>query len=180
MKLSQTELEVRLAQVRLLALDVDGILTDGGLYYTETGEELKKFNVKDGLGIQRVMGCGVEVAIFSAGSSPATLHRAKRLGIHHVYIRVPDKLAALKQLCETLSLSLDRVVYMGDDLVDIPAMQSVGVPIAVADAMPENQAVSVYVTQKAGGQGAVREICDLIVKQSPTIHTDASSSYQSI
>ncbi|NJK52357.1 MAG: HAD-IIIA family hydrolase [Leptolyngbyaceae cyanobacterium SU_3_3] len=180
--LSQAEFESRLAQVRLLALDVDGVLTDGGLYYTEAGEELKKFNVKDGLGIQRTMSCGVEVAIFSAGSSPATLHRAKRLGIQYVYIRVADKLAALKQLCETLNLSLDRVAYMGDDLVDIPAMQSVGVPITVADAMPENQAVAIYITQKSGGQGAVREVCDLIAKHhsSSISHADARSPYQSI
>lgn len=177
--LSQTEFEARLSQVQLLALDVDGVLTDGGLYYTETGEELKKFNVKDGLGIQRSIACGVEVAIFSAGSSPATLHRAKRLGIQHVYLRVPDKLAALKHLCEQLEISLDRVAYVGDDLVDIPAMQIVGVPIAVADAMPENQAVAVYITHKAGGQGAVREICDLIAKQHSFID-HARSSYQSI
>lgn len=177
--LSQAEFEVRLAQVQLLALDVDGVLTDGGLYYTETGEELKKFNVKDGLGIQRTMGCGVEVAIFSAGSSAATLHRAKRLGIQHVYLRVPDKLVAIKQLCETLNIPLDRVAYIGDDLVDIPAMRSVGVPITVADGMPENQAVAVYITEKAGGQGAVREICDLIAQQhSSSDH--AGSSYQSI
>ncbi|MBD1823579.1 HAD-IIIA family hydrolase [Cyanobacteria bacterium FACHB-DQ100] len=177
--IAQAEFEARLAQVQLLALDVDGVLTDGGLYYTETGEELKKFNVKDGLGIQRAMGCGVQVAIFSAGSSSATLHRAKRLGIKHIYLRVPDKLAAIKQLCETLAIPLDRVAYMGDDLVDIPAMQTVGVPITVADAMPENQAVAVYITQKSGGQGAVREICDLIAKQhSSTDH--ARSSYQSI
>ncbi|MBW4441682.1 MAG: HAD-IIIA family hydrolase [Plectolyngbya sp. WJT66-NPBG17] len=179
--LSQAEFEARLAQVQLLALDVDGVLTDGGLYYTETGEELKKFNVKDGLGIQRSMSCGVQVAIFSAGSSSATLHRAKRLGIQHVYLRVLDKLAALKQLCETLQIPLDRVAYIGDDLVDIPAMQNVGVPITVADAMPENQAVAVYITHKAGGQGAVREICDLIAKHhSSTDHADARSPYQSI
>lgn len=179
MMLSQAEFEARLAQVQLLALDVDGVLTDGGLYYTESGEELKKFNVKDGLGIQRAIECGVEVAIFSAGSSSATLHRAKRLGIQHVYLRVPDKLAALKQLCETLNIALDRVAYIGDDLVDIPAMQAVGVPITVVDAMPENQAIAVYITQKGGGQGAVREICDLIAQHhSSTDH--ARSSYQSI
>lgn len=180
--LSQAEFETRLAQVRLLVLDVDGVLTDGGLYYTETGEELKKFNVKDGLGIQRAISCGVEVAILSAGSSPATLHRAKRLGIHHVYIRVPDKLAALHQLCETLNLSLEQVAYIGDDLVDIPAMKSVSVPIAVADAMPENQAVAIYITHKSGGQGAVREVCDLIAKLHPLSLdlAQTSSPYQSI
>jgi 3-deoxy-D-manno-octulosonate 8-phosphate phosphatase (KDO 8-P phosphatase) len=163
-ELSQSELCDRCTQVKLLALDVDGVLTDGGLYYTETGEELKKFNVKDGLGIQRVMRSGVEVAIISAGHSISTIHRAKKLGIVHVFIGVEDKLSALKELCEQLSLSLSEVAYVGDDLVDLPVLQVVGCPITVADAMPENHAVAVYVTQKPGGQGAVREVCDLLVR----------------
>ncbi|WNZ43995.1 HAD-IIIA family hydrolase [Leptolyngbya boryana CZ1] len=162
--LSQSELQAHLASVKLLALDVDGILTDGGLYYTETGEELKKFNVKDGLGMQLVMRSGIAVAIVSAGHSKATLHRAERLGIPHVLIKVQDKLAAVKDLCETLQISLSEVAYMGDDLIDLPVMQAVGCAITVADAMPENLAIAHYVTQKSGGQGAVREICDLLLR----------------
>lgn len=161
--ISQSELQARLASVKLLALDVDGILTDGGLYYTETGEELKKFNVKDGLGLQLVMRAGVAVAIVSAGHSVATLHRAKRLEIPHIFIEVKDKLAAVIDLCQELNLSLAEVAYMGDDLVDLPVMQAVGCPITVPDAMPENQAAAIHITQKMGGQGAVREVCDAIV-----------------
>lgn len=153
----------KLYRVKLLALDVDGVLTDGGLYYTETGEELKKFNVKDGLGVKRLMEQGIAVAIISSSSSPATLHRAKRLGIPHVFIGIEDKLTQVKQLCGELGVPLDSVAYMGDDLVDLPVMQAVGCPIAVADAMAENQAAAVYVTQCRGGEGAVREICDLLI-----------------
>jgi len=152
----------RFAQIKLLALDVDGVLTDGGLYYTETGEELKKFNVKDGLGLKRVMQRGVTVAILSSSEAQATLHRSQRLGISHVFIGVEDKLEQLKTLCDQLEVDLAQVAYVGDDLVDLAVMQAVGCPIAVADAMPENQAVAIYMTQRRGGDGAVREVCDLI------------------
>jgi 3-deoxy-D-manno-octulosonate 8-phosphate phosphatase (KDO 8-P phosphatase) len=150
------------AQIKLLALDVDGVLTDGGLYYTESGEELKKFNVKDGLGLKQVMQRGITVAILSSSAAQATLHRAQRLGISHVFIGVEDKLAQLKVLCDELGVDLAQVAYVGDDLVDLAVMQAVGCPIAVADAMPENQAVAIYITRRRGGDGAVREVCDSI------------------
>ncbi|MGG6269246.1 KdsC family phosphatase [Leptolyngbya sp. AN03gr2] len=162
--IDSTEFSALLSTIRLLALDVDGVMTDGGLYYTETGEELKKFNVKDGLGIQLVMKAGIHIAIVSAGFSSATLYRAKRLGIEHTFIGVEDKLATIQKLCEQLDLSLSQVAYMGDDLIDLPVLQAVGCPITVADAMPANQAIALYITQKAGGQGAVREVCDLLVQ----------------
>lgn len=163
-QVSDAELKARFARVKLLALDVDGVLTDGGLYYTETGEELKKFNVKDGLGMQLVMRAGIEVAIISAGFSTATLHRAKRLGVTHTFIGVDNKLTTLTTLCQQLQLSLDQVAYVGDDLVDLPVMQVVGCPVTVADAISDNLAIAIYTTQKSGGQGAVREVCDLLVQ----------------
>ncbi len=153
----------KFAQVKLLALDVDGVLTDGGLYYMETGEELKKFNVKDGLGLKRVMQQGIVVAILSSSSAQATLHRVQRLGITYVFIGVEDKLVQLRVLCKKLGIDLVQVAYVGDDLVDLAAMQAVGCPIAVADAMAENQAAAIYITQRRGGEGAVREVCDLLI-----------------
>lgn len=153
----------KFAQVKLLALDVDGVLTDGGLYYTDSGEELKKFNVKDGLGLKRVMQQGIAVAILSSSAAQSTLHRAQRLGIAHVFIGVEDKLAQLRVLCDKLGIDLAQVAYVGDDLVDLAAMQAVGCPIAVADAMGENQAIATYITQRRGGEGAVREVCDLLI-----------------
>lgn len=155
---------LKFSQVKLLALDVDGVLTDGGLYYTETGEELKKFNVKDGLGLKRLMEKGIEVAILSSASSKATLHRAERLGIRYVFIGIEDKLTQLKVLCQELEIELSQVAFMGDDLVDLPVMQAVGCPITVADAMPQNQDVAIYITQRRGGEGAVREVCEIVTQ----------------
>ena len=153
----------RLAQVKLLALDVDGILTDGGLYYTESGEELKKFNVKDGMGLKLLMKSGVKVAIISASKSTATIHRAKKLGIEHVFIGIEDKLSILKELCQELGFSLAEVAYAGDDINDLSIMKAIGCPLTVADAMPQNQAQAIYVTRLGGGKGAVREICNYIM-----------------
>jgi len=165
------ELRACLAQIKLLALDVDGVMTDGGLYYTETGEELKKFNVKDGLGIKLLMAAGIQVAIISAGFSASTLHRAKRLGIDLVFTGIENKLETLEQLCQQLNVSLSEVAYVGDDLIDVPILQRVGCPITVADAMPANQAIAQYITHLSGGQGAVREVCDLLLAvQSPLIN----------
>jgi 3-deoxy-D-manno-octulosonate 8-phosphate phosphatase (KDO 8-P phosphatase) len=160
---SQNTLLNQLTKVKLLALDVDGVLTDGGLYYTETGKELKKFNVKDGLGLKRLISVGVEVAIISANRSQATLHRAKKLGITHVFTGIEDKLTTLKSLCQTLNLNLSQVAYMGDDLTDLPILKVVGCPMTVADAIADNRACALYVTSRNGGQGAVREVCDLIL-----------------
>ncbi|MEC4819510.1 MAG: HAD-IIIA family hydrolase [Scytonema sp. PMC 1069.18] len=161
---SDSELQERLSQVKLLVLDVDGVLTDGGLYYTESGEELKKFNVKDGQGIKLVMQAGIEVAIITTSTSDATFHRTRKLGIKHTFIGIEDKLTIINKLCKELGLSLSQVAYVGDDIVDLPGMRAVGCPLTVADAMPDNQACALYVTQRAGGQGCVREICDLLLK----------------
>ena len=155
--------QMNLHQVKLLALDVDGILTDGGLYYTESGEVCKKFNVKDGKGIALLIQSGIEVAIISANDSDATLHRAKKLGIKNCFIDVKNKLVVLNDLCDRLNISLGQVCYMGDDLNDLPVLKAVGFPMTVADAIPENKVNSVYVTESSGGQGAVREVCNLLL-----------------
>lgn len=173
-KSSEPRFQQRLSQVKLLGLDVDGVLTDGGLYYSDSGEELKKFNVKDGLGIKLVMNTGIDVAIITTSTSHATLHRAKKLGVKHTFIGVEDKLAVIKKLCEDLNLSLSQVAYVGDDLVDLPVLRVVGCPLTVADAMPENQDCAVYITRLAGGQGCVREICDLLVKAQVTDNQEHS------
>ena len=161
-KIPESELRSRLAQVKLLAVDVDGVLTDGGLYYTDSGEEMKKFNVKDGQGLKLVMGVGIEVALITTSTAPATQHRAQKLGIKYAFLGIEDKLTTVKELCHNLGLSLDKVAYIGDDIVDIPVLKAVGCPITVADAMPQNLDCAVYVTEKSGGQGAVREVCDLL------------------
>lgn len=162
-KLSARELQLRLSQVKLLVLDVDGVLTDGGLYYSDSGEELKKFNVKDGMGIKLLLQAGIQVGIITASASTATLHRARKLGIPHVFLGVEDKLTTLQELCQQLQLNLSEVAYVGDDINDLPIMEVVGCPLTVADAMSSNQKQAIYVTQQAGGRGAVREICERLL-----------------
>jgi 3-deoxy-D-manno-octulosonate 8-phosphate phosphatase (KDO 8-P phosphatase) len=157
------QLRERFAHLKLFALDVDGVLTDGGLYYTETGEELKKFNVKDGLGLKLLMAQGIQVAIISSNHSKATLHRARKLNITHTFIGVEHKLTVLENLCQQMGISLEEAAYIGDDLPDLPLLEAVGCPLTVADASPQNKHVAIYITQCPGGQGAVREICDRIL-----------------
>jgi len=159
----------RWAHIKLLSLDVDGVMTDGGLYYTDEGVQFRKFNVKDGLGIKRLIGAGVVVCIISASTATSTLSRAEHLGIEHVRIGSADKLADLHEIASKLGIGVQQVAHMGDDLTDVAVMKAVGVALTVADAVPEVIAVADYVTQKGGGCGAVREICDLIV----AAHNDA-------
>ena len=165
----ESQSKLNFTRVKLLVLDVDGILTDGGLYYTESGEVCKKFNVKDGKGIKLLMQAGIEVAIISANDSAATYHRAQKLGITNCFIGVPDKLPVLQNLCQKLNLSLSEVAYMGDDLNDLPLLKVVGFPLTVADAIAENIAQAVYVTKLSGGQGAVREVCNLLLNSNADI-----------
>ncbi|MBL4613368.1 MAG: HAD hydrolase family protein [Magnetovibrio sp.] len=162
--LSMHEIELRLGQIKLLSLDVDGVMTDGGLYYTDEGKQFRKFNVKDGLGIKRAITAGVRICIISASKATSTLTRAEHLGIQHVRIGARDKLADLREIASELQVELHEVAHMGDDLTDLELMQGVGLALSVADAVPEVLDAAHYVTNKAGGKGAVREICDLMVK----------------
>ena len=161
-RLSRDDLIQRLKGVRLLSLDVDGVLTDGSLYYAEDGSQLRKFNVKDGMGMKAVRKAGVEVAIITASKTAAIHHRGEVLGIPHVFVGVDDKLTTLNGLCATLGIGLDAVVHIGDDVNDLPVLRAVGLPITVADAVDPVLDVARYVTTRKGGEGAVREICDLI------------------
>jgi 3-deoxy-D-manno-octulosonate 8-phosphate phosphatase (KDO 8-P phosphatase) len=158
------EVRARLARVKLLVLDVDGVLTDGSLYYTERGEEMKKFHVRDGQGIKLVQQAGIEVALMSGNASAAVQQRARGLGITYVFLGTDDKLATLTALCTRLGLSLAQVAYVGDDVNDLPTLHAVGCPCTVADAMSVNRACALYITSLPGGHGAVREICDLLVQ----------------
>ncbi len=161
-KLSAADLKERLAGLKLLSLDTDGVLTEGGIYFTDSGDELRKFNVKDGMGMKIAQAAGVQLAIITASSTPSIGHRANRLGVDHVFLAVEDKAQTLTKLCDELEISPDQVAHVGDDVNDIPVLEMVGVPMSVADAIPAVQDTACYITQKNGGDGAVREICDLI------------------
>ncbi|NJL92900.1 MAG: HAD family hydrolase, partial [Anaerolineae bacterium] len=129
-------LEQCAARVKLLALDSDGVLTDGGVYMAADGQENRRFDIKDGLGLKRVMAAGIRVAIVSGGSAPGPVTlRAHALGIEEVHTSIPEKLAVVKALCEKFQINLEEVAYMGDDLPDLPVLAAVGLPCAPADAI---------------------------------------------
>ena len=149
--------------VDLLILDVDGVMTDGQLYYASDGSEIKPFYAQDGAAIKMLQSAGIPVAIISGRTSEATARRARELGIAHVYQGVEDKTAALRTLCETSGIAAERMAHAGDDIPDLPLFDRVGMRLSVAEAHPEVAARADYVTAAAGGAGAVREICHLIL-----------------
>ena len=161
--LSGAALAARLAGIRLLTVDTDGVLTDGGIYINDAGEELRKFNVKDGLGLKRVQAAGAAIALVTASATTAIAHRGRMLGLDHVFLDANDKLATVSGLCDRMGISLDQVGHIGDDLNDLPLLQAVGCPMTVADAVDAVRGAVLYVASKPGGGGGVREICDLIV-----------------
>jgi 3-deoxy-D-manno-octulosonate 8-phosphate phosphatase (KDO 8-P phosphatase) len=149
--------------VRLLCVDVDGVLTDAGMYYGPDGEVLKKFNTRDGMGLARVRAAGVAVAIISGEDSAIVHARAAKLQIDDVFCGASDKLVAVDELCARHGLGRDEVAFVGDDLNDLSALERVGLACAVADAAAPVQAAAHYVTQRRGGDGAVREVCELLI-----------------
>jgi 3-deoxy-D-manno-octulosonate 8-phosphate phosphatase (KDO 8-P phosphatase) len=152
-----------LRRVKLLVLDVDGVLTDGRLHYGPRGESLKVFNVKDGHGIKQVAAAGITVAIISGRNSPIVSRRARELGIRHVAQGVGDKFAALTRLAKARNIPLEHCACVGDDSPDVPMLHAAGLAIAVADAHADARAAADLVTARAGGQGAVREVCDWLI-----------------
>ena len=151
-------------RVRLACFDVDGVLTDGRVWLDPRGGELTKgFHVHDGLGLKLLDRHGVEIAIISTRQSGAMTERARELGLRHVYQGERDKLARLDSVCESLGLALDQVAYVGDDLPDLAPMARVGLAIAVANAHPWVRERAHWVTSRAGGDGAAREVADLLL-----------------
>lgn len=157
------ELRERARHIRLLVLDVDGVLTDGRIYMSAAGEELKVFHVRDGSGLVALQRSGVTVAIISGRDSAAVTRRAAELGIAHVRQGVGDKAAELSALMGTLRVTRAETACVGDDTPDLPMLESAGLAIAVADAHDALRPVVHWVTSATGGRGAVREICDLLI-----------------
>ena len=155
--------------IRLAAFDVDGVMTDGGLYLSDSGEEFKRFNSLDGHGIKMLRASGVEVAIITGRTSRCVELRAKNLGISHVYQGAENKLDAMIDLLDRLNLSRDAAAYMGDDVVDLVVMRHVGLAISVPDAPELMREHSHYVTRRSAGHGAVREACELIMSAQGTL-----------
>lgn len=163
MTLSQSDIRDRAGRIRLACFDVDGTLTDGRLEYDGEGRESKAFHVLDGLGMKLLEENGVAVAIITARRNAAIQARARDLGLQHVYTGVKDKGVVLLQLCETLELSPEEATHMGDDLPDLPALLQVGLAAAPANAHPWVAERVHWQSRLRGGEGAVRELCDLIL-----------------
>jgi 3-deoxy-D-manno-octulosonate 8-phosphate phosphatase (KDO 8-P phosphatase) len=158
-----SDIAARAADIRLLVLDVDGVLTDGRLYFTARGEEMKCFHVLDGAGIVALLRAGVQVAIISGRDSPAVSKRMAELGVTYVRQGVADKSAAIRELLDTLNLTPRALACVGDDAPDLPMLQIARLAVTVPDAHASAKAHAHLVTQARGGQGAVREVCDLIL-----------------
>jgi 3-deoxy-D-manno-octulosonate 8-phosphate phosphatase (KDO 8-P phosphatase) len=153
----------RWAEIRLFAMDVDGVLTDGTVLISSDGTEAKSFSILDGMGLRRLAEAGVATAWISGRPSQATTARAHELKIPHLIQGRTDKLAALRELAAQLGLGAAHCAYMGDDIIDTPAIAWAGVGIAPPEAMPSTLAAAAYVTARPAGRGAVREVCEHIL-----------------
>jgi len=157
-------LKKTIGQVKLVGLDVDGVLTDGGMYYSPDGEMMKRFNTRDGKGIELLRKAGIEVAIITSETSGFSVARAKKLGIERVYTGIKDKLSVMKIIVAELGVSLEEVAHIGDDINDKALLEAVGVAFCPSDAHVHVKAVpGIQVLSRCGGQGAVREMVDMLV-----------------
>jgi len=154
----------KIKKIKLVVVDADGTLTDGGMYYTKNGEFAKKFNTRDGKGLELLRERGIKVALITSENSEITLKRMEKLNVDEVYMGVKDKLSVLSGIARRSNIGLDEILYMGDDVNDMQCLQSVGFSACPADAVYDVKLLVDYVCQKNGGEGAVREICDLILK----------------
>jgi len=159
-----TELIKKLQNIKIFLSDVDGVFTDGKIVIDNNGVESKFFNVKDGHGIKMLINYGFEVGLITGRYSEVVLNRAKELGISILYQKAIKKLPIVENISERYSIPLSQIAYCGDDLIDIPVMKKVGVSFTVNDAVDECKDIADYITKRDGGNGAVREITDLILK----------------
>lgn len=161
-------------KIRLVSFDVDGVLTDGRLFFDDQGQETKGFHARDGLGIKLLRQSGVEVAVISGRRSRSVERRMAALDIALVYQGQDDKLIALDELCQTLNLQYEQVAHVGDDVLDLPVMMRVGLSIAVQDAHDYVKQHADWCTDLPGGYGAAREVCDLVMKAQSTLEAALS------
>ncbi|OOE40282.1 3-deoxy-D-manno-octulosonate 8-phosphate phosphatase [Salinivibrio kushneri] len=154
----------RAAAIKLLICDIDGVFSDGRVYMGNHGEELKAFHTRDGYGIKSIMNAGIEVAVITGRQSQIVANRMQALGVQHVYQGQSDKLSAYQDLCRHIDVLPAHTAYMGDDLIDWPVMEKVGLACCVADGHPLLKRRAHFVTQTGGGFGAVREVCDLMLE----------------
>ena len=166
-------------KIKLLLLDVDGVLTDGGIFIDDRGCETKRFDVRDGQGINLLRRCGIEVGFVTGRSSDAVWHRAKELGVKIVYQGVQDKAMIYDRLKQKSRLLDEQIAYVGDDIADLPVLHQVGFAATVGDSCSEIQSVVDYVTDAQGGRGAVREVCEVLLRAQGTGQQSARKHHRS-
>lgn len=172
------EILERAKKIKLVVFDVDGVLTDGSLFYGDNGEEYKAFYAKDGLGMKLLMRTGVQIGIITARSSNLVKHRMNSLGIEHLYQGRLDKLNAFDDLIKKLNLSYEQTAFVGDDVVDLPVMNKVGLSVTVKDAHPLVIDNAHWQTPLNGGRGAARNVCELIMQAQNTLDEQLNSFCQ--
>lgn len=158
------ELARRIEKVRFVILDIDGVLTDGRIVYDNRGNELKFFDVQDGFGVALLKRVGIETVIMTAKKSNVVARRAKDFNVKGLYQNCFDKLETFRGMLEKFNIRPDEVCFMGDDVIDIPVLKRVGFAVSVPNGVDEAKEAAHYITKKPGGRGAVREVCDLIIK----------------
>jgi 3-deoxy-D-manno-octulosonate 8-phosphate phosphatase (KDO 8-P phosphatase) len=164
LKLETSDIDARAQRIKLLLMDCDGVLTDGRLWLMVDGDEQKAFHVRDGQGISLCHRAGLKTGIITGRTSSAVERRAQGLKMSYVRQEAKDKIKALDEILADAGVTADECAYIGDDVADIPVMHRVALAVAVADAVPETKQAAHYVTELKGGEGAVREVCDLILK----------------
>ncbi|MFA4915800.1 MAG: HAD hydrolase family protein [Syntrophales bacterium] len=168
------ELVKKIRRISLLILDVDGVLTDGRIIMNDSGQETKHFDVRDGHGLKILMRYGIDVIFLTGRRSDVVEHRAKDLGIGEVHQGIRDKVTVFEEIITKRNIERNQVAYVGDDIVDVSLLRRVGFSVAVADAVEEAKKVADYITEKNGGKGAVREVCEIILKAQEKWHEVAA------
>jgi 3-deoxy-D-manno-octulosonate 8-phosphate phosphatase (KDO 8-P phosphatase) len=163
MQTMDAALRERASRIRMLVLDVDGVLTDGKLYFDHAGNEMKAFNTRDGMGIKALQRVGIEIAVITGRKSEAVAQRMAQLGVQHVYQGREDKLSAFLHLLEATGLDAQQICFAGDDWIDLPVLLRAGLAVSVADAEERVKQQAHWITSRNGGDGAVREVCNLIL-----------------
>ena len=160
-----SELKQIIKNIKLLVLDVDGVLTDGSLFYAKDGEHIKKFSARDGQGIKLALSYNIEIALISARNCPIVVNRFSELGVKHIYQHCYDKAKKIKELSGELNIQIEQTAYIGDDILDVPPLEIVSLPICPKDAHPSAKSKAKLITEANGGYGCVREVIDLILKE---------------
>lgn len=163
-QISSTEGQKALSQIKLLCCDVDGVLTDGGLYYGPAGQTMLKFNVLDGLGLKLLKSSRVKTCFITMSNNDIIKSRATVLGIDHCFLGIEDKLTTIDKLASDLSLEMNEIAHIADDVNDLPLLKKVGCAITVPNAVDEVKEIAHFITSRKGGEGAVRDLCDSLIR----------------